>query len=55
MSAPIKTRHAVVDALFLGYEARLDVGDETGLVVGYGRTEEQAINDLILQLGEVRR
>ena len=32
-------------------EARLDCSDETGLVVGYGQTEEEAINDLVLQLG----
>jgi len=37
------------------YEARRDTDDETRFVVGYGRTEEEAINDLILQFGRVRR
>lgn len=54
MSAPFKTRHTIVEDLF-SYEARLDIEGEIALVVGYGRTEEQAINDLVLQLSAVRR
>jgi hypothetical protein len=55
MSAPIVVTHVAKASPLhkLDYEARRDAGDESGLVVGYGRTEEEAINDLILQLGEV--
>ncbi len=57
MSAPVVITHiAKASPLHqFDYEARQDTNDETCFVVGYGRTEEEAINDLVLQLGGTRR
>jgi len=57
MSAPIVITHCAKASPLhqFDYEARRDANDETRFVVGYGRTEDEAINDLILQLKGVRR
>ncbi len=57
MSAPIVITHVAKASPLhqFDYEARRDTDDETQFVVGYGRTEEEAINDLLLQLKGVRR
>jgi hypothetical protein len=57
MSTPLVITHVAKASPLhkFDFEARCNSNDETRFVVGYGRTEAEAINDLKLQLEGVTR